>query len=94
METLAFFLCTMGMATIATIVPGEAMKQLLAMEMGMALFLAVGWSLRDLERVKKFRYLATVAGIGFLVITLLFGREYTARRTGWSSAPFPSSRRS
>ena len=87
-ETLAFFLCTMGMATIATIVPGEAMKQLLAMEMGMALFLAVGWSLRDLERVKKFRYLATVAGIGFLVITLLFGREYYGAKNWLVIGPF------
>ena len=34
------------------------------------------WSLRDLERAKKFRYLATVAGVGFLVITLIFGQEY------------------
>ena len=87
-ETLAFFLCTMGMATIATVVPGEAMKQLLAMEMGMALFLAVGWSLRDLERVKKFRYLATVAGIGFLVITLLFGREYYGAKNWLVIGPF------
>ena len=87
-ETLAFFLCTMGMATIAAVVPGEAVKQLLAMEMGMALFLAVGWSLRDLERVKKFRYLATVAGIGFLVITLLFGREYYGAKNWLVIGPF------
>jgi len=75
-ETIAFFMCTMGMAVISTVTPGEAMKQLIAMVMGLVLFLAVGWSLRDLERAKKIRYLATVAGIGFLVITLLFGQEY------------------
>ena len=75
-ETLAFFLCTMGMAVISAFKPGETMKQLIAMAMGIGLFLAVGWSLRDLERAKKFRYLAAVAGIGFLIITLLFGKEY------------------
>ncbi|MBQ9149007.1 MAG: FtsW/RodA/SpoVE family cell cycle protein [Oscillospiraceae bacterium] len=75
-ETVAFFLCTMGMAAIATIKPGETTKQLLAMVLGIVIFLLVGWSLRDLERAKKFRYLATVMGIGFLVITLLFGEEY------------------
>lgn len=74
-ETIAFFLCTMGMAAIATIVPGETVKQLIAMVLGIVTFLAVGWSLRDLERAKVIRYLAAVAGVGFLVITLLFGEE-------------------
>ena len=76
LETLAFFLCTMGMAAIATVKPGETMKQVIALVLGLVIYLVVGWSLRDLERAKKFRYLATVAGIGFLVITLLFGKEY------------------
>ncbi len=75
-ETLAFFLCTLGMAAIATVSPGEATKQVIAMMLGIGVFLGVGWSLRDLERAKTIRYLATVAGVGFLVITLLFGREY------------------
>ena len=75
-ETIAFFLCTMGMAAIVAVKPGEAGKQLIAMLIGLAVFLLVGWSLRDLERAKKFRYLATAAGIGFLIITLLIGKEY------------------
>ena len=75
-ETVAFFLCTMGMAAIAAVKPGEAGKQLIAMMIGIGAFLLVGWSLRDLERAKKIRYLAGIAGIGFLVVTLLFGTEY------------------
>jgi len=75
-ETIAFFLCTMGMCAIATVKPGETLKQLIAMILGIILFLGLGWSLRDLERAKKVRYLAVVAGIGFLIITLLFGKEY------------------
>ena len=75
-ETIAFFLCTMGMAAIAAVCPAEAVKQLIALYLGLAVFLAVGWSLRDLERAKKIRYLAAAAGIGFLLITLLFGKEY------------------
>ena len=46
------------------------------MIMGVGLFLFTGWSLRDLERGKAVRYAATAAGIGFLVITLIFGEEY------------------
>ena len=75
-ETIAFFLCTMGMAAVCTVRPGEAMKQLVALILGVLIFLLLGWSLRDLERAKKIRYLAVVTGVGFLVITLLFGREY------------------
>ena len=75
-ETIAFFLTTMGMAAIATVAPGEAVKQLVAMVMGIVIFLVVGWSLRDLERAKMVRYLAGIAGVGFLFITLLFGQEY------------------
>ena len=75
-ETIAFFLCTMGMAAIATVRPGEAAKQLAALILGVLIFLFLGWSLRDLERAKKIRYLAVAAGVGFLVITLIFGTEY------------------
>ena len=75
-ETLAFFLCTLGMAAIAAVRPGEAVKQLMAMVLGVVTFLVIGWSLRDLERAKVVRYLAVIAGVGFLVITLVFGTEY------------------
>ena len=75
-ETVAFFLCTLGMAAIATVRPGETVKQLVSMVLGVVIFLIIGWSLRDLERAKKFRYLAVAAGLGFLVITLIFGTEY------------------
>ena len=74
-ETIAFLLCTMGMAALSSIKPGETGKQLLAMLLGILVFLIVGWSMRDLERAKKFRYLAVVMGVGFLVFTLVFGEE-------------------
>ena len=74
-ETIAFFLCTMGMNVIAATVPGESVKQLIAMALGLGVFFLVGWSLRDLDRAKAVRYVATAAGILFLVITLLFGKE-------------------
>ena len=75
-ETLAFFLCTLGAAAIATVKPGELGKQSAAMVLGVLMFLLIGWSLRDLERAKRFRYLAVLAGVDFLVVTLLFGKEY------------------
>ncbi len=75
-EIMAFFLSTMGMAAIATVRPDETVKQLAALILGVVVFLILGWSLRDLQRAKVIRYLAVAAGVGFLVITLLFGTEY------------------
>ena len=75
-ESLAFFLCTMGMAAICTVRPGEAQKQMIALVLGVVLFLILGLCLRNLEIAKKIRYLAVVAGVGFLLITLVFGTEY------------------
>ncbi len=86
-ETVAFFLCTMGMAAIATTVPQEALKQLISMVIGIGAFLMIGWSLRDLERAKKVRILAAVAGIGFLALTLLFGREINGAKAWISIGP-------
>ena len=75
-ESIAFFLCTMGMAVITAVDPAETVKQLVAMALGIVIFLTIGWSLRDMDRTKVVRYIAAVAGVLFLVITLVFGKEY------------------
>ncbi len=75
-ETIAFFLCTVGMSVICSVAPQETGKQLIALVLGMLTFLAVGWSLRDLERAKVMRYLAAVGGVALLAVTLVFGTEY------------------
>ena len=76
LETIAFFLCTMGMAAIAAVKPGECTKQLLALGLGLVLFLTVGILLRKLNWAKKLQVLAGILGIGLLVVTLVFGKEY------------------
>lgn len=75
-ETLAFLLCSMGMAVISTVAPQESIKQLVAIALGIGLFLLLGWSLRDLERAKIIRYIAAILGMALLIITLLFGETY------------------
>ena len=74
-ETLAFFLCTMGLAVVSSSAPESLIKELLAIVAGVCVFLVVCWSLRELERAKTVRYLAAVAGIGLLAFNLLFGVE-------------------
>jgi len=75
-ETIAFFLCTVGMAAIAATKPAEMTKQLIALVLGLCAFVGVGWAVRDLERAKSMRYLAGVVGILLLLVTLVFGKEY------------------
>ncbi|MBQ2784992.1 MAG: FtsW/RodA/SpoVE family cell cycle protein [Oscillospiraceae bacterium] len=76
LETIAFFLCTVGMAAIAATRPAEMTKQLIALVLGLCAFVGVGWAVRDLERAKSMRYLAGAIGILLLLVTLVFGREY------------------
>lgn len=75
-ETAAFFLSTLGMAAIATVHPEETVKQLIALVLGLLLFITVGGTMRNLELAKNTRYLAAIIGIVLLVVTLLFGTEY------------------
>ena len=75
-ETAAFFLCTLGMAAICTVHPEETVKQLIALILGLLLFLTVGGTMRNLELAKNTRYLAAIIGILLLFATLLFGTEY------------------
>ena len=75
-ETAAFFLCTLGMAAICTVHPEETVKQLIALILGLLLFLTVGGTMRNLELAKNTRYFAAVIGILLLFATLMFGTEY------------------
>ena len=74
LETIAFYLSTLSLAVTASSAPGSLPKQLLAIVLGMGLFLALGLFLRDLERVKKRRWLMAAGAIGLLGITLVLGK--------------------
>ena len=74
-ETLAFFLTTMGVCVVSSSSPSALKKEMLAIFAGIAVFLILGWFLRDLERAKKLRYVAAAAGIALLVFNVLLGVE-------------------
>ncbi len=79
-ETIAFFLSTIGIAVIASSDPSAISKQLVCIVGGILIYLTIGWSLRDLSRAKRFRYVAAVIGILLLAINLVFGREINGAR--------------
>jgi cell division protein FtsW (lipid II flippase) len=72
-ETIAFFLCSMGLAVIASAAPDEMLKMVLTLCMGLAVFVFLCFILQDLERAKKFRYIMAVGGVGLLAFNLIFG---------------------
>ena len=81
MEILALYLSTLGMCVIAAVCPREAIKQLFAVLLGIALFFFLGWFFRNLERAKKLRYPFTVAGLILLWFTFLFGKELNGAKS-------------
>ena len=74
LETIAFFLSTLSLAVTASSAPGSLPKQFLAILLGLCLFLVLGLFLRDLNRVKKIRWLMAAGAIGLLGITLILGQ--------------------
>lgn len=74
METIAFFLSTLSLAVTASSAPGSLYKQLLAIILGLALFLTLGLFLRDLGRVQRNRWVMAAASIALLAVTLVLGQ--------------------
>lgn len=83
-ESIAFFLSTLGLAVTATSAPTEMIKQLITVILGMALFLGLCWYLRDLERTMKTRKFLVIASVILLLINIFLGtNKYGA--TNWVS---------
>ncbi len=73
METIAFFLSTLSLAVTASSAPGSALKQLFAVLLGILLFLTVGVFLRDLDRVRKIRWIMAAGAVFLLSLSLVLG---------------------
>lgn len=83
-ETLAFFLCTLGLSVTASSAPAEIGKYLLLLAAGVLMFLFLGWWLRDLRRTKVMRWPVAIAALGFLALNLLAGTASNGA-TNWLS---------
>lgn len=74
-EIIAFFLSTLGLMVAADSVPTQMFKHILLLIAGVALFLLLGWWLRDLRRTRALRWVCGFAAIGFLALNLLTAQE-------------------
>ncbi len=86
-ESLAFFLITIGLAVIATSAPSAMMKQLLCVFGGIVIYLTISWSLRDLSRAKIVRYVMAVGGALLLMLNLVIGKEVNGSRNWIALGP-------
>lgn len=82
-ECIAFFLCGVGMTVTASIYPSGLMKQLIAIAMGLAVYIFLVWLLKDVKRVMKTRvFIAVASGLGlaasFVIIKFTVGSTYGA----------------
>jgi len=74
-ETIGFFLSTLGLSVIASSAHEELIRQIIFIIIGLAFFFVMGWFLRDLDRIKKFRKPIAVIAPLMLAATLLLGNS-------------------
>lgn len=80
METIAFFLSTLGFCVCTTASQGDILKQFVALFLGLVLFLVISWFLQDLDRCKKVRIPLIVLAVIALALNLILGTiTYGAR---------------
>lgn len=79
-EILAFFLCSLCLSVTSSSSPSTLYKQLVAILLGILLFISLSWYLRDLKRVVKTRHLMAAFTCILLVLSLFFGKiQYGAQ---------------
>lgn len=91
-ETLAFYLSTLGMSVAASSTPEDMYKQLLLTMVGVTLFLIDGWWLRNLKRTAIARIPVAVMAIALLGVNVVtsdavFGARNWLEFGGYSFQP-------
>ncbi len=71
-ETLAFYLSTLGMSVAASSTPDDMYKQILLTLAGVILFLIGGWWLRSLDRTEAMRLPVAAGALMLLAINAVF----------------------
>ena len=87
-ETLAFYLTTLGMSVVASSVPGDMLKQLVLTIAAVVLFLLLGLWLRKLERAVAARFTVAVVSIGLMVVNIVFSDAVLGARNWLTFAGF------
>ena len=81
-ELIAFLLTSIGLSITTSVYPDKALKQLVAVLIGIGGFIFLQWLLRDLKRVSVLRVPVGIAAIGLLAFTLVFA-SFTNGAKNW-----------
>ncbi|MBE6803573.1 MAG: FtsW/RodA/SpoVE family cell cycle protein [Ruminococcaceae bacterium] len=81
-ELIAFLLTSIGLSITTSVYPDKALKQLVAVLIGIFGFVFLQWLLRDLKRVSFLRVPVGIAAIGLLAFTLVFA-SFTNGAKNW-----------
>ncbi len=83
-ETIAFYLTSLGMSVVASSSPDEMLKQVLLTIAAVVLFSLVGLWLRNLERAMNSRSLVLILAIGLMLVNIVFSDSVLGARN-WLS---------
>ena len=81
-ELIAFLLTSIGLSITASVYPDKALKQLVAVLIGIFGFVFLQWLLRDMKRVSFLRIPAAIGAVGLLAFTLVFA-SFTNGAKNW-----------
>ena len=79
-ETLAFYLTTLGLSVVASSAPDDMFKQLLLILAAVLLFLLLGLWLRKLERAEAARFTVAVLSVALMGVNILFSEAVLGAR--------------
>lgn len=71
-ELIAFLLTSIGLSITSSVYPDKALKQLVAVLIGIFGFVFLQWLLRDLKRASVLRIPVAIGAVGLLAFTLVF----------------------
>ncbi len=71
-ELIAFLLTSIGLSITCSVYPDKAIKQLIAVLIGIGGFIFLQWLLRDINRIMFLRVPVAVCAVGLLAFTLVF----------------------
>ena len=84
MEAIAFFLCTLSLAVIASSAPDQTFKQLIAIIIGIVIYTLMMFYIRNLDRGVRIRNILMIISAALLIFTVVFGQEINGAKV-WVS---------
>lgn len=88
LETLAFFLCTVGFSVISAYAPGSLLKQFIALCIGLVLFLLLSVAMRNIKVAVQCRWPLAAAACALLTFNVLFGQKLFGAKNWIAIGPF------